>query len=183
MNRRQRKAQIRKAAERLLRLLDADAPPVNVERIARLRGAQIRYVPSDGDLSGLIFQENGQIIIGVNALHPKTRQRFTIAHELGHLVLHNWSELHVDRNFRVMPRDARSSTATEPEEIEANAFAAELLMPVHMIEIDLSGHAVDHEDDTFIVNLAERYSVSIQALLFRLSNLGYIPHVDDAVTR
>jgi Zn-dependent peptidase ImmA (M78 family) len=179
MSWKQKKLKIKRSVEKLLQLAEAAEPPVPVERIARLCGAQIRYVPSSADLSGLIFQENGNVIIGVNALHAKTRQRFTIAHELGHLELHNHGELHVDRNFRVMPRNAKSSQATDPEEIEANTFAAELLMPEHMLEHDLQQHSVDWEDDEFLRSLAERYKVSVQALIFRLINLGYISNHED----
>lgn len=165
---------IRKSVEKLLQLVDANEPPIPVERIARLRGTQLRYVPFEGEMSGLLFQENGHIIIGVNAIHSKTRQRFTIAHELGHLELHNHSELHIDRNFRPLLRDERSSQAIDPIEIEANAFAAELLMPVTMLERDLKGHLVDYEDDELLRILANRYKVSLQAIIFRLTNLGFI---------
>lgn len=178
MPKREKAAFIQKSVERLLKLVDNNEPPVPVERIARLRGIHLRYVPFEGEMSGLLFQEGGNIIIGVNELHPKTRQRFTIAHELGHLELHNRSEFHIDRNFRILLRDERSSQAIDPTEIEANAFAAELLMPKIMLERDLRGHMVDYEDDELIRNLANRYKVSLQAMIFRLTNLGFISLFD-----
>lgn len=166
--------QIQISANKLLQLASANEPPIPVERIARLRGVQVRYVPFEGELSGLLYQENGRIIVGVNALHAKARQRFTIAHELGHLELHSQSELHIDRNFHILLRDEQSSQAIDPNEIEANAFAAELLMPKAMLERDLSGQVVDYEDDEMLRNLANRYKVSLQAMIFRLTNLRLI---------
>lgn len=166
--------QIRSSTSRLLQLAGVNEPPVPVERIARLLGAQLRYVPFEGELSGLLFQEQGRIIIGVNELHPKTRQRFTIAHELGHLELHHYSELHIDHHYRILLRSERSSQAIDPEEIEANAFAAELLIPQALLEKDVKERAIDYEDDEMIRTLALRYKVSLQAMIFRLTNLRFI---------
>src|SRR5690242_20712862 len=129
MSKDRKEEQIKKLVEQLLNLVKVNEPPIPVERIARIRGTQLKYVPFEGDMSGLLFHEDGYIIIGVNELHPKTRQRFTIAHELGHLELHSHDELHIDRNYRIYLRNQLSSQAVDPAEIEANAFAAELLMP------------------------------------------------------
>lgn len=166
-----KKVQIQKSVEELLQQAGVDEVPIPIEKIARFCGAQLKYVPFDGELSGLLFQDEGQIIIGVNALHSKTRQRFTIAHELGHLRLQGHDPLHVDRDFRILLRNARSSQAVDPMEIDANAYAAELLMPTALLESDLAGHIVDYEDDEFIRSLADRYRVSLQAMIFRLTNL------------
>ena len=170
---------IRKAAESLLDLVEVNEPPVPVEEIARLCGATIRYEPFSGDLSGLLSRENGRIVIGVNASHALTRQRFTVAHEVGHLKLHSENPLRVDRDFRVLRRDERSAQAVDPSEIEANAFAAELLMPHGMLIQDLGGHAVDYDDDDFLSQLANRYKVSLQAMIFRLTNIGLLDHLGE----
>lgn len=168
------KARIREAAEELLRSENVGEPPVPVERLARRLGAQLRYEPFEGDLSGLLFREADRVVIGVNSLHPKTRQRFTIAHELGHLVLHTDDAIHVDKKFRVRLRDEVSAQAIDPAEIAANTFAAELLMPAAMLKRDVTGHTLDFEDDEFIRSLAHRYKVSLQAMIFRLTNLGFV---------
>ena len=162
------------AVELLLQDARVEGPPVPVERIAHMHGALIRYEPFDGDLSGLLFREQDQIVIGVNALHSKTRQRFTIAHELGHLILHSTKRIHVDRNFRVYARDGRSTTATDSDEITANAFAAALLMPESMLRLDLKDHVIDLENDTKVQELADQYKVSLQAMTFRLINLRLV---------
>ena len=58
--------------------------PVRIERIAKVHGIRIRYEPLDDELSGMIFFKDNQAVIGVNAHHNPNRQRYTIAHELGH---------------------------------------------------------------------------------------------------
>ena len=61
------------------------------------------------------------------------------------------------------------------EEREANLFAAELLMPAAFLKEDLLGKDVDLiGDSAFLQRLAKKYDVSVQALTFRLANLGYI---------
>ena len=161
----------------MLRKADVGRPPVPVEQLASRLGVQLRYEPFDGELSGMLSQEDGQITVGVNALHPRSRQRFTVAHELGHLMLHGQHvRVHVDRHFRVLQRrDGRSSQAVDPIEIEANAFAAELLMPAGMLKDDLVKlDALDYEDEELVRQLADDYGVSLQAMIFRLTNLGFI---------
>jgi Zn-dependent peptidase ImmA (M78 family) len=172
---------IRKAVETLLREAGVKSPPVPVEKIARLRAAEIRYVSFEGDMSGLLAREGDGYLIGVNALDAKTRQRFTIAHELGHLELGHLEqcgeqEILVDRHFKVMLRDEKSSQASDPMEIEANAYAAELLMPTSMLiaERELRSSGIDYEDDELVQTLAIRYKVSRQPITFRLANMAQL---------
>lgn len=160
------------AARELLRESGVDKPPVPVERIARRLKADVRYEPFDGELSGMLIREGKRVIIGVNASHPKTRQRFTIAHELGHMWMHDEQHpVHVDRGFPVRRRDARSSRAVDVYEMEANGFAAELLMPAAMLERDLKGKDPDYDDDELTRRLANRYKVSLQAMAVRLATV------------
>src|SRR6202022_1163955 len=118
-------------AKELLAKLNIRTVPIPVDRIAKALGAQLRYSPLDEELSGMIFIKEGIPIIGVNSLHHPHRQRFTIAHEIGHLELHRrfiTDQIHVDKKFTVLMRDPNSATGTDRLEIEANRFAAELLM-------------------------------------------------------
>jgi hypothetical protein len=158
---------IRKAVEKLLLEADVKSPPVPIEKIARLRLAEIRYVSFEGDMSGLLAREGDGYLIGVNSLHAKTR-------ELGHLEQCGEQEILVDRHFKVMLRDEKSSEASDPMEIEANAYAAELLMPTSMliVERELRSSGIDYEDDALVQSLAIRYKVSRQAMTFRLANLA-----------
>jgi Zn-dependent peptidase ImmA (M78 family) len=113
----------------------------------------------------------------VNALHPCVRQRFTIAHELGQFFLHQHDRLFVDRTFQAMQRDKRSSQRVDIREIEANEFAAAFLMPRGKLERDIDGAALDRVDlidDETIRALAERYRVSLQAMVFGRTMLGML---------
>ena len=85
-------------------------------------------------------------------------------------------KLHVDRAFpTVRLRNDVSSQGIEDVEKEANLFAAELLMPETLLLQDLAGrNALDLHDDRYIPELAQKYGVSVQALMFRLQYLGYI---------
>ena len=67
-------------------------------------------------------------MIGVNEDHHSNRQRFSIAHEIAHFVLHH-GDTYIDKGYRVHFRDLESGSGTKREEMEANAFAAALLMP------------------------------------------------------
>jgi Zn-dependent peptidase ImmA (M78 family) len=163
-------------ARRLLDDLGIRGIPVPVDRIARSLGAQIRFSPLDEELSGLICIKDGVPIIGVNTLHHPNRQRFTIAHEIGHLQLHRdhiTSAVHVDKSFpdQVLKRDAASATGTEWLEIEANFFAAALLMPRHILVQHLMASPIDIDDEGPLEDLSKKFHVSKATLQYRIRNL------------
>src|SRR5687767_5526177 len=96
------------------------APPVPVEELAAGLGAQVALENFKGEISGLLMRRVGSIIIGVNKAQSPARRRFTIAHEIGHLVMHSTDleAVHIDKNFEVHLRSAASSTAEDVAEIE-----------------------------------------------------------------
>lgn len=161
--------------DRLLESASVSQPPVPIERIADELNVQLQRSPLPDEMSGLLYREKDSkdVIIGVNSLHPPVRQRFTIAHEIGHFLLHSKQELYVDRDLTVRFRDERSGTAEDIHEIEANQFAAELLMPKRFLEADLKKRPVSLISEEFLGELARRYQVSTTALVFRLMRLGY----------
>ena len=146
-------------------------PPIPVDDIAREEGAEIVVNRFNKEISGLLLRTNDKVIIGVEKTQASTRQRFTISHELAHLLLHDGEEIRVDTNFRINLRSPESSTAEDIEEIEANAFAASLLMPEAFLKEDLANLVLDVEDPHLIQQLARRYEVSAQAMTIRLMNL------------
>jgi Zn-dependent peptidase ImmA (M78 family) len=161
-------------AEETLANLNIRSAPIPVEKIAKGLGAQIRFSPLDEELSGMIFVKDGIPIIGVNALHHPNRQRFTIAHEIGHLVLHRpmiTAEVHVDKAFPILMRDAVSATGTKEVEIAANRFASALLMPSALLEQALEGKTIYLDDDKSLEALAQKFKVSTKALEFRMGRL------------
>ena len=162
----------REAARSILGEFGVSAPPVPVERIIKSRKIVLQYAPLDEDLSGMAYIKDGIGIIGVNALHHPNRQRFSAAHELAHHVLHAdeiRQAVHVDKGIRVLFRDDLSALGTEPMEIEANAFASELLIPGELLAAALEGSGVDIEDEDGVEALARRFRVSPAAMRFRLS--------------
>lgn len=172
-----RRKRIRGLVNKLLAQCKVHSAPVPVEDIAMALGARVQRAPAEDDLSGFLYRDHqGQAtVIGVNENHHPNRQNFTVAHELGHLLLHDGDAVHVDRRFQVKLRNRASSEGTNTDEKEANLFAAEILMPQQFIQEDLAEiDAVDLEDETVIAKLARRYGVSTQAMIFRLAYLGYV---------
>lgn len=162
----------RDQATKVLTQFGVRSAPIPVDRIVRGMGITIQYAPFDGDLSGMAFVKDGKKIIGVNSLHSATRQRFTIAHELAHFVLHLErleTKVHVDKG--VLRRDTLASEGTDDVEIEANNFAAEFLMPRSLLISALAGKNLDLEDDETIASFAKKFKVSPMALQFRLQQL------------
>lgn len=162
-------------AAQLLRKLGLYRVPVDVHSVAEHLGARVVYEDLDDDVSGLLLCENGVSTIAINRQQHSNRQRFTLAHECGHLHLHadRGDRLWVDKTLFF--RDASSSTGDHRAEIEANQFAAGLLMPG---EVVLSALELDHEiTDADLVRLALRFEVSERAMTVRLISLGLIASV------
>lgn len=103
------------------------APPVNIEMlITDVYGFTLRKLELPENVSGRADLASKEII--VNTRNNFVHQRFTMAHELGHIVLNHetrrWSELD----------DANQSNPDKPMEEEANAFAAGLLIPSFLLK-------------------------------------------------
>lgn len=119
--------------------------------------------------------KDGVSVIGVNALHHPNRQRFTMAHELGHHVLHAdriQDSAHVDKGFSVLMRDGVTSKGTDRVEIEANAFASELLIPTARLASAVNLSSFDLDDVEHLQALAKRFKVSVSAMQYRLLAFG-----------
>jgi Zn-dependent peptidase ImmA (M78 family) len=165
-----RYSRIQREVETLHSRYSVNCPPVDVAGIAERAGAAISYERLEDDLSGFFVRGKTNFVIGVNKWHPDTRQRFTIAHELGHYFLHDFDDVHVDRAFRF--RSPISAKAVDIEEIEANTFAAWILIPERMLLSDIRSSGIDLQDDDRIQELAVRYAVSQQSMSFRILNLA-----------
>ncbi|WID95166.1 ImmA/IrrE family metallo-endopeptidase [Bosea vestrisii] len=165
----------RAAARTIIAEFPVRAAPVPVERIVKARGIVLQYAPLADELSGMAYIRDGVRIIGVNALHHPNRQRFTIAHELAHHELHPEQlreEVHLDKAFRVMMRDDVAAQGVDLWEIEANAFAAELLMPHAFLKDVVDPVGLDLDDDERLESLARKFRVSTSALRYRLGVRG-----------
>jgi len=161
-------------AEKVLAEYSIQTAPVPVDRIAKQMGAQLRFSPLDQELSGMIFIKDGVPIIGVNSLHHPNRQRFTIAHEIGHLVLHRATlsaAVHVDKDFKLF-RGPVASEGNDPREVAANIFGSELLVPRTFLEPFIDNLHVDMDDEGPLEELAKKFRVSKQVLSYRIQNLS-----------
>jgi Zn-dependent peptidase ImmA (M78 family) len=178
-----RRKYIRELVERILDEHEIQPGYVDAELIAQYFGANVVRHPAADELSGFLMRnyESQVSIIGVNPTHSLTRQHFTIAHELGHLLLHEGDKMHIDRSgygWRFRRQEEQPDARPSDEEQEANLFAAELLMPKRFLDAEmsaiLSSDFLSDTLDSVLEPLAKRYGVSTQALTFRLSYLGYI---------
>ena len=168
----------RDRARQLIADYDISRPPVHVEPIAEAHGFEIARHRFDGPESGFALRDGRRSIIGVNTQTSRRRQRFTIAHELGHLLMHEGRPLTVDQAvLRVDLRNEVSSMATDLQEIEANTFAASLLMPEETV-LDyatiLLRTSSDISRDDLITKLARTFDVSVEAMGYRLISLGIL---------
>lgn len=152
-------------AERILDLYWDRSVPVNIDDIARKMGSEVHYLPKlegGDDISGRFDILNGMPICSVRSTDPIVRQRFTLAHELGHYVLNHGGGFRDNAaSFNVYNYDQR--------EVDANKFAAEILMP--KLAIDYVIEKLGRND---VADLAQLFNVSQQAMRFRLKNLGWL---------
>lgn len=160
-------------ANLLLKTHQVESPPVDVQRIAEGEGLKVTFERFEDNVSGVLIQQGSNLVVGVNAGHHPNRQRFTIAHELAHYKLHA-------KNPTVFVDDVmfhfrgQSLIDQPPQELEANLFAAALLMPEDFLRYDLEAGSLDALDENAVKKLAHRYGVSPQALTIRLMQLGLL---------
>lgn len=142
------------------------AAPVDVEGLAMDLCVQVNFTRLGPDISGeLVRTKDGGYEVNVNSDHPETRQRFTLAHELGHYLLHRsliGDGVDDDRAYRSTQAGRYHNTRIGPrQETQANKFAADLLMPFHLIE-ELRSEGLDR------ARMARRLKVSEHAMAIRL---------------
>jgi Zn-dependent peptidase ImmA (M78 family) len=176
-----RSLRAQKAALRVLQENNVTSLPIPMRQIAGKHAHVFQEVMED-DISGMLIplsppRNQKEWAIVVNQDHSQARQRFTLAHELGHILLHGYTTPHADRGYKLRYRNSASATGSVLEEVEANQFAAELLMPEHLLLQKLERESLeyvpvgDDEDDPRLTKLARELKVSRQALAIRLSNL------------
>jgi Zn-dependent peptidase ImmA (M78 family) len=148
---------------------------IDLKKIADAWGIQICPDSLENDTSGMIIVDPSATKIFVNTKELKERQTFTIGHELGHFHLHKDIGVHIDNIATIdktitMARDYESQSGKSSIEMEANAFAAELLMPEKFLVNDVKEFPDVFERKT-IQKLAKKYSVSGSAMKTRLESL------------
>jgi Zn-dependent peptidase ImmA (M78 family) len=157
--------------------IKVDSLPVKIEDIAKQRGLRVMPYAFDEDISGVLVIEDGQGTIGYNQSESRVRRRFTIAHELGHYELHKEkSKLFMDKGFRAIfhRKNTGITEDTKKMEEEANAFAASILMPDHLLIKELEKIEFDLSSEDDIKNLAKIFDVSSTAMYYRIRNSGLL---------
>jgi Zn-dependent peptidase ImmA (M78 family) len=123
---------------------------------------------------GLILIGNKISLIKVNSNIPyESRKRFTIAHEIGHLLMHKDIDPHLE-NLNTMNwfNDAEKQLKKGVQEYEANDFAAELLMPSVLFHFEAKKHSFS---PNLLKSLAERFKTSITSTAFKYLNSNLNP--------
>lgn len=120
----------------------------------------------DGIASGLSYIEDEIGYIFVDEEEPPYRKRFTVLHELGHILLHHKTEKSPIISFRdeIIDTGIISYNKNKLQEYEANLFAANILMPKNKIKELLL-------NDYSILDIANILGVSVQALQIRLNEM------------
>ena len=128
------------------------APPVNLGVICRWLGIEVYTQPCRA-FGALFLAGKDRSVLLVNSSLSQGRARFSVAHELGHLLLRHEPVVRIGE-----PRNSR-------QEREADRFASELLIPASLIREDFPGMSLDA--------LCRRYRVSRQAMRIRLEGVGW----------
>jgi Zn-dependent peptidase ImmA (M78 family) len=113
-------------------------------------------------VAGCCWRNGERVVLWVNGTQAAVRQRFTLAHELGHVRCGH------DEGVPVETVETVGGRTTDSREIQANAFAAELLAPAAGVRAAIAQEPT--LDD--VVLLAARFGISTIAALFRLNSLG-----------
>lgn len=139
--------------------------PIQIGEIAKALGVVVKSSTLQADISGEIREANGTFVIRVNRHDSKNRQRFTIAHEIGHYLLHK-DKIGDGIVDDILYRSALSDTL----EAQANRIAADLLMPPKLISESLDSFS-SKKGEALYESVAEIASVSTIALKIRLGKL------------
>lgn len=159
-------AHIRRQAARLLQSAGVSREPVSLRDVVSALNLEVVQTTGEPFLCEGALQPMGDgHAIVVSGASNERRRRFTIAHEIGHFVLHPG---------RLAPeRGGAVNEAWQLQEREADKFAAELLMPEPLVREAALELGADAD------RLADRFDVSRQAMQVRLSGLGISGHHTD----
>lgn len=176
-----------KAPSRLLKDLDLYKVPIDLDELCNRLGvnksSKMKFSPHSGEIS---VNKEGVVDIWINPIDAPNRRRFTLAHEIGHLV-HDiipyitgdgGADKFID-DEKTLKRDGRQ----HPEEYRANDYAAKLLMPRALVIEHAKEVISEIRNETgkrkvpvseFVARMAKVFKVSEQAMEIRLSNIGLV---------
>ncbi len=117
-------------------------------------------------LSGALLVERDQPFILLNGRDYPARQRFTLAHEFGHLRLGHGEVVDGPESF--------TAKATHPDEVAANYFASEFLAPIQAVAAWMQARGEPTIDLGVVVEIAVAFGISAQAATIRLDAARYL---------
>lgn len=162
------KKKIESKVKQILNENDAFGIPVDPIKLSKKFKIEVKNaVFSDSSLSGMVAKREGKTVILVNINDSPYRKRFTIAHELGHYFMHLEQGGEFIDNLTDLFRGDQETDVTKTVEVEANYFAAALLMNEELIR-NKWAQLLDIE------SMAEVFKVSKEAMGIRLNSLGLI---------
>lgn len=142
-----------------------DGAPIRLSAIANALRVKVLATTLPSGISGEIRPDPntpGEYVIKVNKNDSARRQRFTVAHEIGHYLLHR-DEIGDGITDDVLYR----SSLSDRREAQANRFAADLLMPQKLVD-EWMDRARALKVDNVITFLADKFNVSEAAMKIRL---------------
>jgi Zn-dependent peptidase ImmA (M78 family) len=162
--------QVENRAKDVLRKHGLTSIPIDPVILAQRLGITVNNAKfSDQSIVGMIAKRGDKLTLLVNQSDPPYRKRFTIAHELGHHFLHLLEDGEfVDSEadlFRQPPEDQTAITPERRKEIQANMFAAALLMPQEEV-------AARWKECRSVEEMARIFNVSESAMGIRVGQLG-----------
>lgn len=139
----------------------------------RLGYKLLRYPLGDNADLGFAVKKDNDIVIFTNSCSRLSREIFTLAHEIGHVILHlNDESSFIDDNITINDR------STDEKEQEANYFAACLLMPdddvSRFIDLEVQDFKENGLSAMDIARIMSEFNVSFDMALNRLDSLGII---------
>ncbi len=161
-------ATARKRARKVIEEMAVQNPPIRISSVCNHlkngKGMCLDVIAFDfgKNTDGQVAETDEGSLIGYNDTRHVHRKRFTVAHEIGHLLLGHTSK-HADHVI-----DVYEGIGKDPREIEANQFAAELLMPLAMLKEKIKDGARN------VKQLADAFWVSEEAMLRKILDSGLL---------
>lgn len=141
---------------------------LSVEEIAFCHKVFVKDIPIKGSEGRILINGDSAVVSVDSNIKPEAKRRFVIAHELGHFFLHsNLSPLYVDTHKTLSEWYANGA-----HEQEANAFAAELLMPSKLFTEQVRGRKLNLQ---LIADVSSYFGTSLTATFLKYKDLGDFP--------
>lgn len=146
---------------------------IDIEDIVYAMEIPIQFKPLTGCEGRIIHGKNKSIITINSKIDFETRKRFTIAHELGHYLMHKRNPIqHSDDISSLSWFNNKSKSGISLQEFEANTFASELLLPTHKFSELI--HAIPFSPE-LIRNISDQYNISRSSVIYRFVENGNHP--------